>query len=186
MPVDEDDLLIGTSPAVCSYLKERFSERLAKIEASKTAPGFGSGYRRIMQEKHVISMCATLGIDLTQRHFVAASVGELSITYDDVLFTSDLKKKTLDASRTLVSKARDARRRLARYFGGHMDGAEFDEQTRARLSRHLEILKVLLTESDIDASHVRDTNGSAEHCAITIAFSTVTADVKWVLEKFSE
>ncbi|KAJ6570007.1 hypothetical protein B0H10DRAFT_2238005 [Mycena sp. CBHHK59/15] len=122
--------------AETAFLRNRFATRLERIRISQITP-YGTAYRHCMQEKHIIAICNSLGINLNLRAFAPVTVeGGLEISFEDVVHSAGLNHNTFAGTRTTVNKAREARRLLARYIrvrdsGGHV--SEFVDPIGARL-----------------------------------------------------
>ncbi|KAJ7437675.1 hypothetical protein B0H11DRAFT_2197046 [Mycena galericulata] len=179
----------SVAPACAAFLQDRFSNRLALIQAAQTAP-YGTAYHHCMQERHFMAICNSLGLNLNLRVFTSVSVeGGLQIHYDDVVATAGLNVNTFGGTRTTVTKARDARRRLARYKRGidthsilplaNEEGS--NESWHDVLISFLPVLDAMLRESDIDDSFLSDTSGSAEAQAIGMGVEAFKAKLAKVM-----
>ncbi|KAJ7237554.1 hypothetical protein B0H12DRAFT_1075544 [Mycena haematopus] len=175
----------AVNPAVAQYLRNRFQLRFERIAHAHTAPRLGQAYRHIMQEKHILAICAMLGLDLSSRVFAPVQVEGHTITYADVIACAGLKKKTFATARTAVGKAREARRLLAQLFrvsNGSITQTGLAPATATQFLRLTEILSVMLVESDIDERFLDDESGRPETEALTMPFEKFKADVGQVLE----
>ncbi|KAJ7614212.1 hypothetical protein B0H17DRAFT_1220653 [Mycena rosella] len=168
-----------TNDAV-TYLVSRFTQRLTAIRALSDS-SYGSAYRHIMQEKHFMSISNAVGLNLNTRIFAPVTVeGGLSITFDDVVSAAGLNLRTFGGTRTTMGKAREARRRLARYI---RDGTPVAED--ADLRRIHQVPQVMLHEPDIDEGFLTDTTGTAEAEAITMTYETFKGKLAYVLNMLS-
>ncbi|KAJ6466469.1 hypothetical protein C8R45DRAFT_1106705 [Mycena sanguinolenta] len=179
---------VATQPinsGLAQLLRARFQRRFDRIAHAQTAPRLGQAYRHIMQEKNVVAICSTLGIDLSARVFTPVELEGYTVSYDDVLAVAGLVKKTFGTARTAVTKAREARRLLAQLFGmpnGTAAQVALAPAITSRFSRLHQVLSVMLVESDIDERFLDDQSGRAETEALTMQFREFRSDVALVLE----
>ncbi|KAJ7776598.1 hypothetical protein DFH07DRAFT_766792 [Mycena maculata] len=182
-------------PACAEFLRTRFSARLELIQKAQTS-SYGTAYRHCMQERHFMVIANALGLNLNLRAFAPVIVEGVQIHYDDIVLVAGLNLNTFGGTRTTVTKARDVRRRLARYKRGVEigsiqpvpngilpDGAE--ENQHQLFMGFMPVLDAMLRESDIDDSFLTDTSGSPEAEALTMkveAFKALLTKVKTVLD----
>jgi hypothetical protein len=149
---------------VAQYLRDRFASRLDRIVHVQNL-ACGTGYRHCTQEKHVTSICTSLGLQLVSRVYAPIHVeGGLAITYDDVVRAAGLNASTFAAARGHVRRARQACMRLARYVSANE--GEADENWM----RWYRVFDALLGESDIGDEHLSDSTGSARAEAISLGY----------------
>ncbi|KAJ7741797.1 hypothetical protein DFH07DRAFT_777984 [Mycena maculata] len=166
-------------PACSAYLRAQFGNRLALIQKA----GYGTAYRHCMQEKHFMAICNTLGLNLNLRQFVPVAIpGGPETSYDDVVLAAGLNPNTFAGTRTTVAKARDARRRLARYKSAAERGEHrLEENKHSQFLKFLPVLDAMLRESDIDDSYLTDTTGSPEAEALAYRVEEFKASLAEVL-----
>ncbi|KAJ7655710.1 hypothetical protein DFH06DRAFT_1132791 [Mycena polygramma] len=177
----DEDGRPAVDPLVMAYLQQHFAYHLGRISHAGTA-GYNTAYHRIMEAKHFVAICATLHLDMSPRGFAPVTVeGGLSISYSDVVQTAGLNFSTLGTARTWVTKARDARRRLASYVRASVAEREaiprINAATDAKFQKFLPVLDVVLMESDIGNEFLTDESGSAESTALKMNFAPFKVDV---------
>ncbi|KAJ7889362.1 hypothetical protein B0H14DRAFT_3429672 [Mycena olivaceomarginata] len=174
---------IGTTPQE-TYLWSHFKRRLQIIVDIRSSP-CGTAYRHCTEEKHFVSICTSLGINLSAPQFAPVTVPNgLSISYDDVVRASGLRKATLAGILTYVGKAREARRQLARLIRQQTVPSNEQEAFRQLERRELlETLDVLLQEGDIDESpRLQEDDNLATARAFAMNYERFKADTKKVLD----
>jgi hypothetical protein len=165
---------------IAEYLRDRFAQRFERISYIKTL-ACGTAYRHITEEKQVNAICQALNLNLNQRHFAPVTTEGREVAYDDVVRAAGFNSNTFAATRTAVNKAREARRRLSRYFNNRTQGTVLAVAEEEQLANILRELDVLLRESDIAEEHLTDLVG-LEGVAINMSYETFKANVKVVLD----
>jgi hypothetical protein len=175
----------GPPNPIDAYLQQRFGQRLQQIRHVRTLT-CGTAYRHCTEEKHFIVVCASLGLNLAQREFQPVYADGHRISYDDVVRAMGLVKNTLSNTRTHVTKARNARRSLARIIQQQeqMHRPVVDEAEALRNMERkdlLAILDALLGERDIEDSFLVDSPDSPQARAIHMSYESFKTQVTRIL-----
>ncbi|KAJ7144542.1 hypothetical protein C8R44DRAFT_916583 [Mycena epipterygia] len=168
----------AASPAAPSmlqhYLMTRFAHQFARIDVALNS-AYGTAYRNCRLEKHVISICHALGLNLNLRTFVPVTVEGREIGYSDVILSTGLNINTFGGMRTTVTKALQARRQLGRYIRDRDNRTLAPVKLDTEFRRFFEVLTFMLQESDLDDVHLMDTSGSAESQAMNYGMESFRA-----------
>ncbi|KAF7368061.1 hypothetical protein MSAN_00872200 [Mycena sanguinolenta] len=154
-----------------TYLETHFASRLAQIRRVKTL-ACNTTYRNCTQEKHIIAICTTVGLNMHVREWTPVVIpGGPSISYNGIIRVAGLIKTTFAGVRTQVRNGRDARRLLARVIRKRQQTgwtASNSEEEAAELDRKglLETLEILLREGDVDETFLDDTTNSPQARAL--------------------
>ncbi|KAJ6505109.1 hypothetical protein C8R45DRAFT_1181116 [Mycena sanguinolenta] len=179
----------NNSANVDTYLETHFASRLAKIRRVKTL-ACNTAYRHCTEEKHVIAICTTVGLNMHAREWTPVIIpGGPSISYHDIIRVAGLNKTTFGGVRTQVRNGRDARRLLARIIREHQQTgwtALNSDEEAAELDRKefLETLEILLREGDVDESFLDDTTNSPEARALHMRWEQFKAKVAQILASY--